>query len=328
MDLGAFPFDRGLTLAVLFLNADGTVYGRFGTRSDKDGMRHVSLEGLKESLRGALELHKGYPANRKSLAGKSGRKPKWGTQDRLPVKPRMSHGACVHCHSVGAAEVLSLRKAGEPVRDRHLWPYPVPDLFGLKLNRDDQRTVQRVTPGSRSEKAGFREGDKIIEVQGQPILSIADIQWVLHNAPTSGRVQFEVSRGDGKVRIALPLEKGWRRASDASWRVSWDLQGTVAGFMCKPLPSRERASYGLAEDALALRLAATQSENRYLRFGNPAARNVFRKGDIIVGVDGRNKHMEVREFLAYLLQQKRPGEAVRLTLLRGDTRKELELTIP
>ncbi len=163
VDLGAFPFDRGLTLAFVFLNADGTIYGRFGSRSSKNGMRHVSFKGFKESLRGALELHKDYPANRKSLAGKSGRKPKWGTQDRLPVKPRLSHGGCAHCHNVGEAEVLSLRKLGEPVLDRHVWPYPVPDLFGLKVNIDDQRTIQAVTPGSRSEKVGFREGDKISE---------------------------------------------------------------------------------------------------------------------------------------------------------------------
>ncbi len=328
VDLGAFPFDRGLTLAFVFLNADGTIYGRFGSRSSKDGMRHVSFKGFKESLRGALELHKDYPANRKSLAGKSGRKPKWGTQDRLPVKPRLSHGGCAHCHNVGDAEVLSLRNMGEPVLDRHLWPYPVPDLFGLKVNIDDQRTIQAVTPGSRSEKVGFREGDKILSVQGQPILSIADIQWVLHNAQARGRVHFELSRGDRMVQVALPLEHGWRRASDASWRVSWDLQGTLAGFICEPLTPQERVSSGLAKDALALRLKATQSENRYLRFGNPAARNVFRKGDIIVGVDGRKKHMKVRQFLAYLLQKKKPGEAVRLTLLRGDTRLEVKLAIP
>lgn len=91
---------------------------------------------------------------------------------------------------------------------------------------------------------------------------------------------------------------------------------------------QERVSSGLGKDALALRLKATQSENRYLRFGNPAARDVFRKGDIIVGVDGRKKHMKVREFLAYLLQQKKPGEAVSLALLRGDTRLEVKLAIP
>ncbi len=94
---------------------------------------------------------------------------------------------------------------GEPVLDRHLWPYPVPDLFGLKVNIDDQRTIQAVTPGSRSEKVGFREGDKIMSVQGQPILSIADIQWVLHNAQARGRVHFELSRGDRMVQVALPL---------------------------------------------------------------------------------------------------------------------------
>ncbi|MCZ6806320.1 MAG: hypothetical protein O7F08_05160 [Deltaproteobacteria bacterium] len=30
--------------------------------------------------------------------------------------------------------------------------------------------------------AGFKVGDRIVSLKGQPILSTADIQWVLHNA--------------------------------------------------------------------------------------------------------------------------------------------------
>jgi len=229
---------------------------------------------------------------------------------------------------VGEAEVLSLRKLGEPVLDRQLWPYPVPDLLGVNVKRDDQKTIQSVTRGSPSDRAGFREGDRILTVQGQPIISIADIQWALHNAGDGGPVHFELARGDRRVQVALPLKPGWRRAADASWRVSWDLQGTLAGFICETLTPRERASAGLARNALALRLKATQSENRYLRFGNPAARTVFRQGDIIIGVDGQKKPLTVREFLAYLLQQKKPGESVRLTLLRENARLDVDLAVP
>jgi len=35
LDLSLFQFDGDLTLAVVFLNADGTVYGRYGSRGDK-----------------------------------------------------------------------------------------------------------------------------------------------------------------------------------------------------------------------------------------------------------------------------------------------------
>ncbi len=50
MDLSQFQFDFDLTFAAFFMNADKTLYGRFGTRSDKKAMRDISIEGLGEAL--------------------------------------------------------------------------------------------------------------------------------------------------------------------------------------------------------------------------------------------------------------------------------------
>lgn len=326
MDLGRFAFDRDLTFAALFLNSDGTTYGRFGSRSGRDGMRHVSLAGFESVVRRVLELHEAFPAGRGELAAKSTAPPSWGSQADLPVEPRGSHGNCVHCHNVGEAEVLALRELGEPILDRHLWPWVMPDLLGLSLDRDTQTFVDKVSRGSVAEKAGFRVGDDVRSASGQPILSIADVQWVLHNA--AQRVELEVARGAERLRLTLPLEDGWRRASDVSWRVSWDLTGTAVGFLCKPLNLARRKSYGLPKHVLALQLTHTQTENQYLRFGNPGARDLFRKGDIIVAVDGRDEEMTPRELLAYVLQDKRPTETVALTLLRDGERLEVQLTLP
>ncbi len=60
MDLSLFQFDYDLTLAAFFMNADKTIYGRFGTRSDtKDATRDISIEGLRRALQAALKWHKG-----------------------------------------------------------------------------------------------------------------------------------------------------------------------------------------------------------------------------------------------------------------------------
>ena len=37
MDLTLFQFDYDLTFAAFFLNADRTIYGRYGSRSDRTG---------------------------------------------------------------------------------------------------------------------------------------------------------------------------------------------------------------------------------------------------------------------------------------------------
>ena len=71
LDLTLFQFDYDLTFAAFFVNADRTIYGRYGSRSDrKDATKDISIEGLRQALVGALDLHRHYPANKASLAGK------------------------------------------------------------------------------------------------------------------------------------------------------------------------------------------------------------------------------------------------------------------
>src|SRR5882672_5837390 len=85
MDLTLFQFDYDLTFAAFFLNADRTIYGRFGSRSDqKEADRDISIEGLREALNGALELHKNYPRNKAALAGKQPKPVRFRTPEEYP----------------------------------------------------------------------------------------------------------------------------------------------------------------------------------------------------------------------------------------------------
>ena len=63
LDLKTFQYDTDQSFAVFMLNADGTIYGRFGTRSHRtEWLEDVSLAGMAKALKAALELHKNYPA--------------------------------------------------------------------------------------------------------------------------------------------------------------------------------------------------------------------------------------------------------------------------
>src|SRR5438874_3299525 len=107
LDLRQFQFDYDQTFSALLLNADGTVYGRYGTRAGNgpNSTTHVSLASFRKALERALELHRGYPGNRKELAGKQGGEPPYptvraipGLQDR-PERVSENKG-CIHCHQV------------------------------------------------------------------------------------------------------------------------------------------------------------------------------------------------------------------------------------
>jgi len=72
LDLALFQFDYDLSLSTLFFNADGTIYGRYGSWQHQRDALNDSTAGYKAALDAALAIHRGYPANKESLAGKQG----------------------------------------------------------------------------------------------------------------------------------------------------------------------------------------------------------------------------------------------------------------
>jgi len=334
MDLAVFQFDNDLTWVAFLMNGDKTIYGRYGTKSGKDAMKDISLGGFKKALQGALELHKAYPGNKASLAGKTGPAPKWKTPETIPTmvgkhkQGDVSRWGCVHCHMAHESEVLSLRAARQPVEDRLLWKYPMPDLLGLGLDPNERATASAVAKGSAAEKAGFKLGDKVLTLEGQPLLSIADVQWILHNAKEGATLKAQVERGGQKADLSLALPKDWRRSGTFVWPghiTGWMLQLGVPGFGAQVLTTQEKKQAGLADNAFALKVQHVnqQDKNKSLA-GNQAG---VQKNDIITAVDGKTFTGE-SDYVAYLMQKKGPGQKVDLTVLRGGKPQQLSLTLP
>jgi hypothetical protein len=129
MDLSLFQFDYELTWTVFLMNADKTIYGRYGSRSEHaNTSKDISIEGLRKALEGALELHAAYPGNKKDLAGKVGPKLPYPTPESIPevrgkpfAKPADgTRGGCIHCHNAIQPDAWSLRNSKLPVPDKAL----------------------------------------------------------------------------------------------------------------------------------------------------------------------------------------------------------------
>ena len=58
VDLSQFQFDYDLNWAAMFINADGTVYARYGTQSAKGAAAYNSIESRENPKRRVLALHK------------------------------------------------------------------------------------------------------------------------------------------------------------------------------------------------------------------------------------------------------------------------------
>lgn len=334
LDLTLFQFDYDLTFAVLFLNADRTVYGRFGSRSDlRQAEKDITLEGFRAALAGALELHKGYPANRATLAGKQPRPVQFKSPDEFPslrgkYKPALDYegkvvASCVHCHQVREAERLQWRAERKPMPDEVIFPWPMPDTIGLELDPKTRATVREVARGSAAARAGFQPGDEILTLDGQPLLSIADMQWVLHNAPQPATLVATVRRTGEQKRLTLTLPADWRRHTDIAWRTTtWDLRRmATGGLVLKEASAAERQQSGLRDGDLALRVDYVGQYGEHAAGKNAG----FQKDDLIVSVDGRAQRMTEAQFIAHLVQTRQPGERVPVAVLRGGQRLSLEL---
>ena len=338
MDLTLFQLDFDLTFAVFFLNADGTVYGRYGTRSDEGAMRDISMEGLRKALQGALELHENYPANKDTLVAKRAQLTKYKKPERYPslkhYRPKLDYDgqvvkSCMHCHQIRDAERQLAREKRKPMSDELIFPWPLPETVGLKLDPKERATVVSVTEGSAAAKAGFAPGDDIRSLNGQPLLSIADVQWVLETTGASARIPAVVWRkmknaprpleGTSSIEnLTLVLDKGWRRKSDISWRVTtWDLRRiALGGMVLETAPG---------SDGKSMRLRA-KHVGRYGK--HKVAMNAgLRKGDIITSFDGQKKAMTESELLAWVLQNRPAGTRVTITYERGGETREAKFRV-
>jgi hypothetical protein len=211
LDLSLFQFDWRQTWVVFFLNADRAIYGRYDAREANDVL------GLRKAMEGALELHEKWPANREELAGKKGPAPRWKTPEEIPAlqekgipRPVTGRNGCIHCHNVLEGGTKSLEAAHEPVPERDLAPYPVPQRVGIMLSTRERATVSSIDRNSPAERAGLKEGDRIVRFGGQPILSWADVQWVLYRAKETDALKLEIDRGGAPVEATLSLSPGWR----------------------------------------------------------------------------------------------------------------------
>lgn len=332
LDLQLFQFDYDLTFAVFLMNADKTIYGRYGSRSSVEHAdRDMSLKGLAASLKAALELHQNYPANRVELRGKQPiateyKKPedypalRGKYADALDYAGAVS-ASCLHCHQIREAERQRYRDAGKPIPDQSLMPYPAADVVGIRLDPQQAVVVQQVEPTSAAGQAGIKAGDLIERLAGQPVISPADVQWVLHHTPAPARLEAVIRRGETLQTLTLNLQKDWRRRTDIAWRVtSWSLRRMVTGgILFEPASDAIRRDADLNDDQMALVI-------KHLgQYGPHAAakRAGFRKGDLIVSFDGKTENLSPSELLIYASQHSKPGDQLPVEIIRDGRRQTL-----
>ncbi len=335
LDLTLFQFDYDLTFSIFFMNADKTIYGRYGTRSSvEDAEQHMSRQGLTAAMQSALILHSNYPGNRAVLAGKQPKQTEYQEPNDYPslrgqYKSTLDYAgevtkSCLHCHQIQDASRRILREQRKPIPEPQMYPYPLPQAIGFSLDPQTRSKIKTVEEKSAADQGGLKPGDEVLTLGGQAILSIADAQWVLHHAKATQNLPVVVLRQGKRISLNIELVEGWRRQNDTSWRVSsWGMRriGT-GGIRFQPVTAVQRRNAGVAPDGMALRI---KHLGQYGVHG-AAKRAGFKVGDIITRYDSQVSDWTPSQLLGYIGQETVTGQKVAVRVNRAG--QILNLTLP
>jgi S1-C subfamily serine protease len=192
------------------------------------------------------------------------------------------------------------------------------------LDPNECATVREVTKDSAAERSGFRAGDVIDTFEEQPLLSMADVQWVLQQTPASrGELKAEVIRGGQRMPLTLSLPADWRHADNISWRSSaWGLRRmATGGLLLKELAAEKRADFDVPAKGMALRVEHVGQYGPH----SAAKQAGFREDDIIVEFDGRTDLNRETDLFRHALAAHRAGESVPVVVLRKGQPVKLKL---
>jgi predicted metalloprotease with PDZ domain len=275
-----------------------------------------------------LKLHQQYPANAVELRDKRGADKPWQTALEMPglehkdrLRGATTRKNCIHCHNIHDAENQHAYDVGEFTRDR-FWRYPLPDSLGLTIDADSGISIKSVTPESAAARSGIEAGEDVTHMNGQAIVSIADMQWVLDDVPNAdAEIHLMTSlTGDHTVRVAA----GWKE-HDFSWRGSMWTMPPELNVWTPVLKDDKKTQLGIPDDQSPLEVRWINLE----RDGGRAAHDSgLREGDVIVALNGeRLKGLTPPQFAMQIKLRYQPGDELPLTVLRDGREQDLRIRL-
>lgn len=327
VDLNTYTFDYDLTFAVLLMNADGTIYHRYGGRDGNSAMSRMSMSSLIKVMKETLADHAAYQKN--PSPPKSRPKEAIEQMPSMAQKLKKNPKQCFHCHMVydGRREIAKQKRQWS--RDE-IYKWPLPDQIGLYLDREDQPLVKGVKAKSAASSAGLKAGDRLLKLNGQHIRTQTDVQWVLENTSSdSVRLSAEIERNGRSRKGHLRLKSGWKKSDPKTvgWRASiWSLS-PKPGFGGEKLKPWELKKLGLDKDAFNFRVRyiVTWGQDSYT--GRNALKAGIRKGDVVVAVDGKNDFETVMHFHSWYRLTRKPGSTAQFKIIRNGKRMTINLPI-
>lgn len=325
VNLRRFQFDYDTTWNAFFLDAKLNVYSRYGGRDEGEPEDRFSKPSLLQTMREVLDVH----ARSKTVA-KPARSRLYQPVDPGVFRPedipllKRSHQGCVHCHQVREYQFLQLAHDGKFTR-RRLYDWPLPENVGLVFDRSHGHRVDRLLKDSAALRAGLKPGDVVSRVNDVPVHSEYDLRWALGRAKDGKPIRLQAVRKsrDGRSRtitVELHPPKNWRE-TEIGWRKSLRSLPLPFGIRGYALTRSQRKELHLTEEQLAVRVVSVQETGLAGNLG-------LKKRDTIVALGKSSRNRTLEQLKSDMIRRFRPGDTVRLSVLRDGKRLELSGRFP
>ncbi|HXX92320.1 MAG TPA: PDZ domain-containing protein [Planctomycetota bacterium] len=186
-------------------------------------------------------------------------------------------------------------------------------LTGLSLEMGPPGAGARVLavrPDSAADRTGLRKGDLVTEVNGYRIFNRERFLGVTGMYPVGTEISLKIQRADEKLEVKGRLDKYNRME--------------LAGLSLPQRPERSRPK-GAGFLGIMIEEAKEGVKVAYVTSGSPADDADLREGDLLVKL-GNRKISDRDDFNARIWQRK-PGDRVKLTVLRAGKEMEVEVVL-
>ncbi|MAF66386.1 MAG: hypothetical protein CMJ84_12105 [Planctomycetes bacterium] len=319
IDINLFDFDRHNALYFFVLNADEQIYLRYGGRDSASATTYLNLKSLELALEQGLAAHEQWKA--------SGR-PK--TKRPSPLYPRemdllrrrtINRRRCVECHLIDDYRAQQLEIDGELNKLKTM--YRSPDIKSLGIHLDVPRGLVVGEAKGAAATAGIRQGDRIVRIGEQPVLTFGDLQHYYDKTPRDAkRIQLTVvrtnagDRQEKRARIDLELPHQWWR-TDLDFR-NWSIDPLVY-YESRPLTKNEKSEHGLPANGFASQVTHVGS------LAKRAGLHDLQVGDITYSVDGTQADEVADSTELFIKLRKDSGDRLKIGVIRDGKKLDIDL---
>jgi Do/DeqQ family serine protease len=154
------------------------------------------------------------------------------------------------------------------------------DYYGLA--RPQGVLIARVNEDTPAEKAGLREGDVILAVDGDQVDSVPQLRNKVSLLPVGHEAELQVMRGDDTMTVGVELDALPVQTQTASNRGSGaEDEDGIEGVTVRALTDQLRSRGDIPEDIEGLLVMSVEA-------GSEAAGEGLRSGDVILEVNTRD----------------------------------------